>query len=66
MLKDHYYDILSQLVTEQRSLWRIQKYYLKNSSGCKTCQNFFKKLAEDKQNHIKEILNLLSRHKLNS
>jgi hypothetical protein len=66
MLKDHYYDILSQLVTEQRSLWRIQKYYLKNSRGCKTCQKFFKKLAEDKQNHIKEILNLLSRHKLNS
>jgi len=49
MLKDYYYNLLSQLVTEHRSLWRIQKYYLKNAKGCKRCQDFFKKLANEKQ-----------------
>ncbi len=64
MLKDHYYNLLSQLVTEQRSLWRIQKYYLKNAKGCAHCQNFFKKLAKDKQAHIEELLNLVKGHKV--
>ena len=35
--KDYYYNLLSQLVTEHRSLWRIQKHYLKNAKGCKRC-----------------------------
>jgi hypothetical protein len=55
MLKDHHYNLLSQLVTEHRSLWRIQKYYLKNAKGCKRCQEFFKKLVNDKQRHIDEL-----------
>jgi hypothetical protein len=64
MLKDHHYNLLSQLVTEHRSLWRIQKYYLKNAKGCKRCQEFFKKLVNDKQRHIDELLKLWKEHKM--
>lgn len=64
MLKDHHYNLLSQIVTEHRSLWRIKRYYLNNSRGCKKCQDFFKKLVQDKQNHIQELLKLWKEHKL--
>jgi len=62
MFQDHQYNILSQLVTEQRSLWRIKKYYLKNSKGCKKCQTFFNELINVKQKYIKELLNLWKEH----
>lgn len=63
MIKDHYYDLLSQLVTEHRSLWRIRKYYLKNAKTCKTCARFFKELIKEKSQTIENLNDLLKRHK---
>jgi len=64
MLKDHHYDLLSQLVTEHRSLWRIKKYYLKNAKGCKTCQAYFQNLIKTKSEIVENLHNLLKRHNL--
>ncbi len=63
MYNDHIYDLLSQLTQEHRSLWRIKKYYLKDSRNCKKCRDFWQKLAKEKEAHIKEIVELLKQHK---
>ncbi len=63
MLKDHHYDLYSQMVQELRSYWRIHKYYLKDARGCKKCSDFWKKLSKDKEGHIKELQRLIEAHK---
>ena len=64
MLHNHLYNLLHQLVQENKSLWRIAKMYKKDSKGCKACQNFWKKLEEDKERQVEELKSLLSSHLL--
>ncbi len=63
MLKNHEYNLYSQMVQELRSYWRLQKYYLKDARGCKKCLDFWKKLIKDKENHLKELQKLIEEHK---
>lgn len=62
MLNNHTYNLLLQLTQENKSLWRIKNEYQKDSEGCEECQNFWKKLEEDKENHIKELAELAKKH----
>ncbi|MER3581627.1 MAG: hypothetical protein C4347_02150 [Patescibacteria group bacterium] len=63
MKNNHIYNLLSQIVQEHRSLWRIKKFYLKDSKACKKCQEFWKRLEKEKTNLIEEMIKLLKDHK---
>jgi len=62
-MNNHYYNLFSQLVNDRRSIYRIQKFYLKDARGCKKCQAFWKKALEQKEKEVKEILELIKAHK---
>jgi hypothetical protein len=62
-MNNHYYNLFSQLVHDRRSIYRIQKFYLKDARGCKKCQAFWKKVLEQKEKETKEILELIKAHK---
>ena len=62
MHKNHTYNLLQQLVQEQKSLWRIKEMYPKDTEGCEECNVFWHKMAEDKESHIEEITALLTSH----
>jgi len=59
---DHTHNLLAQLVTEQKSLWRIKEMYIKDSEGNEECQEFWSKLAADKEEHIAELTDLLKKY----
>ncbi len=61
-LNNHYYNLFNQLVEEQKTLWRIQKFYLKDSKGCKKCLKFWKEFEKLKSSQAKEIFNLIKEH----
>ncbi|MEK7588410.1 MAG: hypothetical protein AAB438_01180 [Patescibacteria group bacterium] len=46
---------MMQLTEEHKSLWRIQKNYLKDAGKSKEVKDFWTKMAKDKENHIKEL-----------
>jgi len=46
------------MTTEQRSLWRIKKHYLEEA-GSEEERVFWKNLINDKENHIKELKELI-------
>ena len=54
---------MRQLVQEQTSLWRIKNEYIKDSEDCEKCEEFWKKLAEDKEKHLKELEILIEKCK---
>ncbi|NOY35814.1 MAG: hypothetical protein GXP44_02755 [bacterium] len=62
MTENHIYNLMKQMVQENKSLWRIKNNYIKDSEGCGDCQNFWKKMEEDKEGHIKELEGLIKKH----
>ncbi|MFA6462788.1 MAG: hypothetical protein WCT51_01930 [Candidatus Shapirobacteria bacterium] len=59
MLQNHIYNLMAQMVQENKSLWRIKNKYLADSTDCPECQLFFTKLTEKKEATIAELLMLI-------
>ena len=62
MMTNHVYNLMAQLTEEHKSLWRIKAMYVDEAETCEECKNFWKKMVEDKENHISELENLLKKH----
>jgi hypothetical protein len=62
MWDNHFYNLILQAVQEHKSLWRIKNEYKKDGGDCATCRAFWEKLERDKEDHIKELENLIKSH----
>jgi len=62
MFDNNTYNLMAQLTEENQSLWRIKNNYISDASGCDECQEFWKKLVEDKEEHIRDLSELLKKH----
>ncbi|GIW67302.1 MAG: hypothetical protein KatS3mg096_170 [Candidatus Parcubacteria bacterium] len=63
-MNNHIYNLFSQLVQNRRSIYRIQKFYLKDARGCKKCLDFWKQVLKQKEAETKELINLIKAHKI--
>ncbi|MBD3360498.1 hypothetical protein GF366_01715 [Candidatus Peregrinibacteria bacterium] len=59
---NHTHNLLEQLVTEQKSLWRIKNMYGKDAGDCEKCREFWEKMKKDKEEHIAELTDLVKSH----
>lgn len=57
-MDNNLYNLMTQMTTEQRGLWRIKKHYLEETSSEEE-RVFWKNLVTDKENHIKELKELI-------
>ncbi len=62
MTENHLYNLMKQLVQENKSLWRIKKHYVEDAEGCEDCRAFWKKMEEDKETRVKELEELIKGH----
>ncbi|MEX2145351.1 MAG: hypothetical protein WD712_03225 [Candidatus Spechtbacterales bacterium] len=62
MLENHTYNLHHQLVQENKSLWRIKNHYLKDAGDCAKCQKFWEKMEADKEEHVRELEQLIKDH----
>lgn len=62
MLDNNAYNLLTQLSVEHRSLWRIKDMYRKDATDCGDCTRMWEKMAQDKEDHIRELVELLKTH----
>lgn len=62
MLDNHAYNLMNQLVEEQKSLWRIKNMYQKDAGDCAECGSFWEKMETDKEEHIQDLLSLIKGH----
>ncbi|TAL49083.1 hypothetical protein EPN83_02300 [Patescibacteria group bacterium] len=60
MLKNSIYNLLLQPTEENKSLWRIKNMYLKDSEGNEGVLTFWKKMETGKENHTKELIELVN------
>ena len=62
MLDNELYNLMAQIVEENKSLWRIKNMYLGEAQGCGECGSFWEKMKEDKEQHITELKELITEH----
>jgi hypothetical protein len=53
---------MAQAVEESQSLWRIKNQYVKDAQNCDECKEFWQKLEKDKEQHLKDLYNLINSH----
>jgi len=59
MLQNNLYNLMHQLVQENKSLWRIKSEYLKDAEGDENAISFWKKMESDKESHVKELQEMI-------
>jgi hypothetical protein len=62
MLDNNTYNLMLQITQEQKSLWRMKKYYLYDSEKCAECKDFWTKFMTQKEENIAEMKKLLQKH----
>ena len=62
MLDNYLYNLMIQLVEENKSLWRIKDEYIKDAEGNPDNVAYWQKLAKDKEAHVNELLELIKNH----
>ena len=64
MLDNNLYNLMTQLVEENYSLWRILNKYKQDAADCDCgeCLAFWDKMVIDKEEHIKELEGLVKSH----
>ena len=58
MTNNNLHNLMSQLTTEQKSLWRIENHYIEEAGSAEE-RTFWEEMKEDKKAHIEEIKNLI-------
>ena len=61
-MDNHLYNLMIQLVQENKSLWRIRNKYLTDAGDCEKCKAFWDKMIEEKSDHVAELNELLKDH----
>lgn len=62
MYDNNMYNLMAQAVEESQSLWRIKNDYIKDAGDCEDCKEFWEKLQKDKEQHVKDLWNLIESH----
>lgn len=62
MMDNHLYNLMTQMVQEHKSLWRIKNQYVQDADGCPECKAFWEKMVSDKEGHITELKKLIKSH----
>ena len=62
MFDNNLYNLMNQMVQEHKSLWRVQNMYLKDAKGSDDCIAFWKKMEQDKKDHIQELQLLIQKY----
>jgi len=62
MLNNNTYNLMLQATQEQKSIWRMRKYYINDAGDCEESRAFWEKFLKQKEENIAEIKRLLEKH----
>lgn len=61
-MDNNLYNLMLQLTQEQKSIWRVRKYYISDAGNCEECRSFWTKFLQQKENNVNEIRGLIKKH----
>ena len=51
-----------QLTQEQKSIWRVRKYYIGDAGNCEECRRFWTNFLEQKETNVAQMKDLIKKH----
>jgi len=61
-MDNNIYNLMLQLTQEQKSVWRINKYYTNDSNNSKECKIFWQEFKNQKEQNIQKMKELIKKH----
>ncbi len=62
MLDNNTYNLMTQLLEEHKSLWRIKDVYKRDAEHCGECVDFWDRLEKSKEDYVRELEELIREH----
>jgi hypothetical protein len=62
MIDNNLYNLMMQMIIENKSLYRIKNNYMKDAAGSQEDIEFWKKLEKDKEQHVNELKEKIKIH----
>ncbi len=62
MLDNHLYNLMSQIVEDHRSLWRMRDMYENDSGECIECREMWQKIADEREVELNNLVQKLKAH----
>lgn len=62
MLENNVYNLMSQMLTESKSLWRIKNEYRRDAEECSSCAAFWVELERQKEENIRKLEAMIRDH----
>ena len=62
MLDNSLYNLMIQMVEENKCLWRIKNMYKKDARHCDDCERFWTDLEAEKEHRVAELRELIKSH----
>jgi hypothetical protein len=62
MLENNVYNLMSQLIQESQSLWRIKNEYRKDAEKCSSCTVFWSEIEKQKEENVRRLESLIRDH----
>jgi hypothetical protein len=62
MLENSLYNLMIQMVEENKCLWRIKNMYKKDARHCDRCEKFWQNLETEKEQRVGELRELIKIH----
>jgi hypothetical protein len=62
MHDNHIYNLLNQIVQEQKSLWRIKNDYCEDAAKCDKCVEMWQEVEKMKEDQVEKMTKLLKSH----
>ena len=62
MLDNSLYNLMIQMVEENKSLWRVKNMYKKDARHCDACEKFWADLEAEKERRVNELKEIIKTH----
>lgn len=62
MLENNVYNLMSQMLAESKSLWRIKNEYKRDAEECSSCTAFWLELERQKEENIRKLEAMIRDH----
>ncbi len=61
-MENNVYNLMAQLHTESKSLWRIKNEYKRDAEECTSCATFWTELEKQKEENVRNLEAMIRDH----
>lgn len=61
-MDNNLYNLMLQLTQEQKSIWRVRRYYIGDAGNCEECKKFWQEFLSQKESNVAQMKDLIKKH----